>query len=433
MDGSGYRIEEERWLTIAEKLLTARDFQGAKSFAIRATESDPRLMEFSDQIIVVADTILAGELRIVSYNGGGSHDYYAILQLPRLSQSMEHVANQYRKLALLLNPTRNRLSFADHAFRLVSEAWMVFSNPSKKAMYDHELQMSQLGKLDQLGQVGQLVPPAQEFPQGQSSQGNVRSNHKISRDGRVVLDEDDMAQEPTQSTRQETQPRMPEPIRPIPQHRITELNHPVPQAVPQAKATEPIRPSPQPVATEPIRTARESTRKASEPKAAVPSRPAPQRNVSEPSRPAAQPTSVESSHGTRSTTQTSVTESDIPSFWTACPYCYILYEYPKGYEDCAIRCQKCKRAFHAVMIPSPPVEGTDTYFCCWAYFPLGFNGHGKCGGGASTNWSLVSAMFSTPLPGGGKSSQSNPSKRSEPKVIYKDDVFIDISDPSDDE
>ncbi|XP_058007264.1 uncharacterized protein LOC110656047 isoform X2 [Hevea brasiliensis] len=426
MDGSGYRIEAERWLTIAEKLLTARDFQGAKSFAIRARESDPRLLEFSDQIIAIADTLLAGELRIINYNGGGSHDYYAILQLPRLSQSMELVASQYRKLALLLNPTRNRLSFSDHAFRLVSEAWMVFSNPSKKAMYDHELQLSQLGQLGQLGPLGQLGMPGQEFSQGQSSQGNVKRSPRMSRDGRVVVDEDDVAQsESTRSTRLETPHKMTEPIRPIPLHKITEPSRSVPQPVPQPKTTETIRPTPQPVATEPIRPA-------PQPKAVEPSRPAPQLKASEPARPAAQPVSVDS-RTTLSTTQPSATESQVPSFWTACPYCYILYEYPKGYENCAIRCEKCKRAFHAVVIPSPPITGKNTYFCCWGYFPLGFSGHGKGASGFGSNWSPISALFTTPLPGGEKSKQSNPSKRSEPKVIYKDDVYIDLSDTSDDE
>ncbi|XWS68233.1 hypothetical protein CRYUN_Cryun04dG0072900 [Craigia yunnanensis] len=65
-----------------------------------------------------------------------------------------------------------------------------------------------------------------------------------------------------------------------------------------------------------------------------------------------------------STRPNQVTESEGPTFWTACPYCYVLYEYPKVYEDYTLRCQtkNCKRAFHAVVIPSPPVNGKDTYF-----------------------------------------------------------------------
>ncbi|KAG5602949.1 hypothetical protein H5410_034319 [Solanum commersonii] len=39
----------------------------------------------------------------------------------------------------------------------------------------------------------------------------------------------------------------------------------------------------------------------------------------------------------------------VPSFWTACPYCYLMYEYPLEYVDCTLRCQKCKRAFQALL------------------------------------------------------------------------------------
>jgi hypothetical protein len=37
--GNGYRVEAERWLSISEKLLAARDLHGAKSFAIRSRDS----------------------------------------------------------------------------------------------------------------------------------------------------------------------------------------------------------------------------------------------------------------------------------------------------------------------------------------------------------------------------------------------------------
>ncbi|GAB4861351.1 hypothetical protein Ancab_036513 [Ancistrocladus abbreviatus] len=67
--------------------------------------------------------------------------------------------------------------------------------------------------------------------------------------------------------------------------------------------------------------------------------------------------------------------SRLSSFWTACPYCYILYEYPRVYEDCCLRCQNCQRAFHAAVISSLPplVPGKEAYYCCWGFFPLGFS------------------------------------------------------------
>ncbi|GJU02146.1 hypothetical protein Tco_1112484 [Tanacetum coccineum] len=64
---------------------------------------------------------------------------------------------------------------------------------------------------------------------------------------------------------------------------------------------------------------------------------------------------------------------DSPTFWTACPYCFYMYEYPKRYVECTLRCDNCRRAFQAVPVPSPPptIEGQDAYFYCWGFFPVG--------------------------------------------------------------
>ncbi|KAG4954848.1 hypothetical protein JHK82_040430 [Glycine max] len=62
------------------------------------------------------------------------------------------------------------------------------------------------------------------------------------------------------------------------------------------------------------------------------------------------------------------------TFWTACPYCYRLYEYPRVYEGYCLRCQNCDRSFHGVTVPSLPplVPGQEAYYCCWGFFPVGF-------------------------------------------------------------
>ncbi|MCI71361.1 chaperone dnaJ-domain protein, partial [Trifolium medium] len=57
MDGTN-RGEAERWLYTANKLLSARDLHGARSFAIRARESDPRF-EATELLLAVIDTLLA--------------------------------------------------------------------------------------------------------------------------------------------------------------------------------------------------------------------------------------------------------------------------------------------------------------------------------------------------------------------------------------
>ncbi|KAL2495910.1 Chaperone DnaJ-domain superfamily protein [Forsythia ovata] len=129
------RAEALRWLTIAEKLLSKRDLMGSKSFATRARDSDQTLLP-ADQILAVADTLLSGDRRI----GNNLQDWYSILQVsPHQGRDSELVAPQYRRLALLLNPHKNKFPFADQAFRLVLDAWTVLSNPSKKSLFDKEL------------------------------------------------------------------------------------------------------------------------------------------------------------------------------------------------------------------------------------------------------------------------------------------------------
>ncbi|RZC23343.1 hypothetical protein D0Y65_002924 [Glycine soja] len=66
------------------------------------------------------------------------------------------------------------------------------------------------------------------------------------------------------------------------------------------------------------------------------------------------------------------------SFWTACPYCWNLFEYEKRYEDCALLCQVCGKAFQGVPVKPPTktgdavVEGEELrqYYSCEASVPL---------------------------------------------------------------
>ncbi|KAF8115726.1 hypothetical protein N665_0025s0183 [Sinapis alba] len=250
--GDDNGAEADRWLVTSKELLASSDFKGAKTLAISSCEDDPSRTHAADYIIAISDTLLAGESTV-----GDSKlpDWYAVLRLDKLNQSLEHIAIQYRRLALLLNPTVNRLPFADQALKLVSDAWCVLSDPPRKSIYDRELQLSQLGQ-------------------------------------------------PAQSQSEQFQSR------------------------------------------------------------------------------------AEASENLKATT----------SFWTACPYCYALFEYPKGYEECALRCQQCRRAFEAVKTETPPVESNGEgvyFFCSWAMFPVGFSGrHAKTSG---SGWSPVSHLFHCPV------------------------------------
>ncbi|XP_019421594.1 PREDICTED: uncharacterized protein LOC109331508 [Lupinus angustifolius] len=322
MDGGGNRAEAERWLFTANKLLSARDLHGARSFAIRARESDPTF-DASELLVTVIDTVLAGETRINDHH----RDWYGILQVLRYTTNIDHIAAQYRRLALLLDPHRNPFALSSHAFSLVHDAWSVLSDSVKKAMYDNDLQLL----------TSQTPPPQQ--PQ------------------------------PTPPPPQQRQPPPP-PLQPQPQQKKN----------PRSKN----------VLAGPGRNTRSES--LTQPK------------------------------------ELGWTESEGASFWTSCPYCYVMYEYPKVYEDCTLRCQNCRRGFHAVVIRSPPLNGLDESFCTWGFLPLGFSGDSKDINGVGSNWNPFSPLFPCSLKGN--------TKKKKDWVYYDDEVataFINISDPSEDD
>ncbi|KAL3514266.1 hypothetical protein ACH5RR_026983 [Cinchona calisaya] len=286
------RAEAERLLGIAEKLLQSRDFAGCKEFASLAQETEP-LLDGSEQILAVADVLLASERRI-----GQKHDWYSILQINNRTDDFELIKKQYRRYALLLHPDKNKFAFADSGFRLVADAWNVLSDPAKKSAYDNEF--SVFTKIDL------AAMKRQRDLQHQRQQKNDLSNQKL-------------------------------PVRRSPREKTT--------------------------------TNSNSSTRASDGLGSGSER---RSNLSE-------------SSGMRGGDRRR--GPNTTSFWTVCPYCYNLYEYPRLYQGCCLRCQNCERAFTGMEISHKPptVPGKEAYYCCWGFFPMGFvNGDldsGKGGGG----------------------------------------------------
>ncbi|KAG5548454.1 hypothetical protein RHGRI_013962 [Rhododendron griersonianum] len=349
---SGNRAEADRWLLIAEKLLAGRDLVGSKTFAIRARDSDPTRLDSADQILAVADTLIAGEKRL---NHDQQLDWYSILQLAgRHTADPDLVASHYRRLALLLNPQRNRLPFADHAMKLVSDAWSVLSNPTRKALYDNDIVLDN----------------------NNDDNNNNNSNYSTN-------------------------------------------EHPHSQQQDDAAV-------------------RRSSRNSNSSKTRA-------RTVAEEiGNPSDNPSDNAGDNRSES--------HDVNyNFWTACPYCYNMYEYPGVYVDCSLRCQNCRRAFHGtkIMAPPPIIEGKESYFCCWGFHPLGVSisklDKNKGGGGGGSSWSPFSPMFGGG-PQFGEDRRSNvvedgvnvgagqmnvnAHKSSAPRIyVNDDDVYVEVSEP----
>ncbi|KAG7989848.1 hypothetical protein I3843_03G258300 [Carya illinoinensis] len=114
---------------IAEKRFAEKDFAGAKNYALKAKTLCPGLDGIS-QMVTTFEVYIASEAKC-----NGELDYYSILGLKPFADK-DAVKKQYKKMAVLLHPDKNKCVGADGAFRLVSEAWTLLSDRSKRSSYD---------------------------------------------------------------------------------------------------------------------------------------------------------------------------------------------------------------------------------------------------------------------------------------------------------
>ncbi|KAK8501070.1 hypothetical protein V6N13_109960 [Hibiscus sabdariffa] len=245
MEENGNRADAKRLLAMAEKLLRGRHLKASRDAAVIAQQNDP-LLEGADQILAVIHVLIAASKRI-----NGHRDWYSILQVGCRREDNNLIKKQYRRLAFLLDPETNDFPYADDAFKLVTDAWFILSDNSKKSLYDKELGSSPRNDSSTAGD------RPNKAGESTVTRGAQKQGHKQKR----MLNS---------KRRNENQaPRM-------------------------------------------------------------------------------------------------------STFWTACPYCYMLFEYPRIYEGCGLRCQNCDRAFHGVLIPTlpPVIPEKEAYYCTWAFFPL---------------------------------------------------------------
>lgn len=121
--------EALRAKTIAEGKLENKDFAGAKKFALKAQSLYPGLDGLS-QMLTTVEVYISAENKI-----SGEVDWYAMLGVDPAADD-ETVRKQYRKLALLLHPDKNRTVGADGAFKLLCEGWSLLSDKSKRLAYN---------------------------------------------------------------------------------------------------------------------------------------------------------------------------------------------------------------------------------------------------------------------------------------------------------
>ncbi|GAB2214375.1 hypothetical protein Droror1_Dr00018718 [Drosera rotundifolia] len=125
------RDEAARSKAIAERKFLAKDFRGAKKFAMKAHALFPGL-EGIEQMLATFEVHLSAENKV-----NGEADWYRVLGTTSAADD-DTVRKQYRKLALMLHPDKNKSVGAEGAFKLLSEAWSLLSDKTRKAAYDQK-------------------------------------------------------------------------------------------------------------------------------------------------------------------------------------------------------------------------------------------------------------------------------------------------------
>lgn len=116
--------EARRAMEIAEKKLSENDYYGAKKFVNQAQNLYPELGGLN-QVLKIVDVYISAS------TGGRRKDWYGILGLDSIADG-ETVKKQYKKLALLLHPDKNKFNGAEGAFKLILEAFSCLSIQEKK-------------------------------------------------------------------------------------------------------------------------------------------------------------------------------------------------------------------------------------------------------------------------------------------------------------
>ncbi|KAK2421327.1 hypothetical protein QL285_031972 [Trifolium repens] len=124
--------EATRAKEVAERKFVAKELSGAKKFALKAEKLFPSL-EGIPQMIAKLDVYISAENKVK-----GETDWYGILGVDPHADD-DTVKKQFRKLALMLHPDKNKSVGADGAFKHVSEAWSILSDKERRAAYDEKI------------------------------------------------------------------------------------------------------------------------------------------------------------------------------------------------------------------------------------------------------------------------------------------------------
>ncbi|CAH2078519.1 unnamed protein product [Thlaspi arvense] len=133
------KVEAKRAIDSAERKISENDYVGAKIFVNKAHNLYLEL-EGLKQVSVMIDVYISASDKI---NGRGEADWYGVLGVDPLADD-KAMKKQYKKLAVLIHPDKNKFTGATEAFKLVLEAWTLLSDEAKRILYDQKRKSGQV-------------------------------------------------------------------------------------------------------------------------------------------------------------------------------------------------------------------------------------------------------------------------------------------------
>ncbi|CAH8357598.1 unnamed protein product [Eruca vesicaria subsp. sativa] len=121
--------EADRARGAAVDKFLAKDYAGAKKFALKAQSLNPEIVGIKEMVATFVMHLAA------QHTINGVIDYYGVLGVKPEADD-ETVKKRYLKLSEMLNPNRNNSIGGEEAFMFVSQAWDALSDKEKRADYD---------------------------------------------------------------------------------------------------------------------------------------------------------------------------------------------------------------------------------------------------------------------------------------------------------
>jgi DnaJ-domain-containing protein 1 len=125
-------MEAKKLINLAEESFKHGNLDAAVKLAVKAMYCDP---EVSNDTIAHLSAYMIHKAMSLE-----QRTWYKVLGVQQTGSDQATIKKQYKKMALLVHPDKNKSVAAESAFKFVKQAWDVLSDPEKKKDYDFNLQ-----------------------------------------------------------------------------------------------------------------------------------------------------------------------------------------------------------------------------------------------------------------------------------------------------